>query len=145
MTIRTLLALLVLLSPALPTGLVAQSAPSQAEIVGQWRQGLAGARLTSFSGSAISTNSTLTTLDLCRNGRYRYYREGSWSVPGQAGGASTNQVQGRWEVQGVNGAILLLYETDQGEKGAFPVYLQGDGRVNIGGEAYRAEPGAARC
>lgn len=145
MQIRPILAALVVISAGLPAALAAQSTPTDAQVVAQWQQGLAGARLTSYSGSAISSNSTLTTLELCRTGRYRFYREGSWSVPGQAGGASTNEVQGRWQVQGANGSILILYETDQGEKGAFPVYLQADGRVNIGGEAYRAEPGAARC
>lgn len=145
MPIRPIVAVLLLISAALPPGVAGQDRPTEAQLVAQWQQGLAGARLTAYSGSAISSNSTLTTLELCRSGRYRYVREGSWSVPGQAGGASSNQIQGRWQVQGVNGTILILYETDQGEKGAFPVYLQADGRVNIGGEAYRAEPGAAGC
>ena len=145
MWIRSILTVLVLLAGGVPAGLAGQAPPAGAELVAQWRQGLAGARLTSFSGSAISSNSTLTTLEFCRNGRYLYHREGSWSVPGQAGGASTNRVQGRWDVQGLNGGILIVYETDQGEKGALPVYLQADGRVNIGGEVFRAEPGAARC
>lgn len=115
------------------------------DLVAQWERGLADVRLTSYVGSVVSSNSTLTVLELCRGGRYRYYREGSWSLPGQAGGASSSQVTGRWRIGVVNGTISILYETDEGERGAFPIYLQNDGRVNIGGQAYRAEQGAARC
>ncbi len=139
---RRLLAILVL-GVAAPGALAAQAGGD--DVVTRWQDGLEGVRLTAYSGSAISSNSTLTVLDLCTDGRYRYSQEGSWSVPGQAGGASTNQVTGRWEVGRVNGAVVLLYRSDQGEEGAFPVYLQNDGRVNVGGAAYSAEQGAARC
>lgn len=111
----------------------------------QWKSGLAGARLTAYSGSVISSNSTLTTIDFCRNGRYRYYKEGSWSVPGQAGGASNSTITGRWDIQ-QNGLITMLtYETDRGEKGSFVIYLQSNGRVNIGGADYAAQRGGAGC
>ena len=62
-----------------PATTVAQS------LVQQWKQGLSGSRLTSYSGSVINSNSTLTVINFCRNGCYSYYKEGSWSVPGQAG------------------------------------------------------------
>lgn len=111
----------------------------------QWRDGLAGARLTAYDGSVISSNSTLTVIDFCRDGRYRYYREGSWSVPGQAGGASNGTITGRWDVEARGGQMLLTYVTDQGQQGYFPIYLQNNNRVNIGGVAYAAEPGASGC
>ena len=113
--------------------------------VQQWKQGLSGAKLTAYQGSVTSSNSTLTVLELCSNGRYRYYREGSWNVPGQAGGASQNEISGQWDVVNHQGTIYLTYRTDQGEEGYFPVYLQNDGKINIGGLGYRAQQGAARC
>lgn len=114
-------------------------------ILDKWKQGLSGARLTAYKGSAISSNSSLTVLNLCRNGRYSYYREGSWSVPGTAGGASSNRVTGRWDVQRKGNQVLLVYVTDQGQEGAFPMYLQNNGRVNIGGLAYAVQAGGAGC
>ncbi|MFC3153352.1 hypothetical protein ACFOEK_20090 [Litoribrevibacter euphylliae] len=114
-------------------------------IVDQWKSGLAGSRLTSYSGSAISSNSTLTIINFCRNGRYSYYKEGSWSVPGTAGGASNNTVTGIWDVQSLNSITYLTYKTDRGEQGAFPIYLQANGRVNIGGAAYAVERGKSGC
>lgn len=114
-------------------------------IVDQWKTGLSGARLTSYSGSAISSNSTLTIINFCRNGRYSYYKEGSWSVPGTAGGASNNTVTGTWDIQLINGVTVLTYSTDRGEQGMFPIYLQNNGRVNIGGAAYAVEQGRSGC
>ncbi|GLQ33350.1 hypothetical protein [Litoribrevibacter albus] len=114
-------------------------------IVDQWKAGLSGARLTSYSGSAISSNSTLTIINFCRNGRYSYYKEGSWSVPGTAGGASNNTVTGTWDIQLINGVTVLTYSTDRGEQGMFPIYLQNNGRVNIGGAAYAVEQGRSGC
>ena len=122
------------------------SLPSLAEnYVEQWQRGLSGAKLTAYSGSVISSNSTLTTLSFCRDGRYSYYKEGSWSVPGMAGGASNNTVTGRWEVlqSGIN--VMLKYVTDAGEEGMFPLYLQNNGRVNIGGTAFAVQQGGAGC
>ena len=75
-------------------GLTAAVAHAQS-LVDQWKIGLSGARLTAYSGSVISSNSTLTVIDFCRNGRYSYYKEGSWSVSGTAGGASTNAIRGQ--------------------------------------------------
>lgn len=122
------------------TGIAAAQDYSQ-----QWRQGLAGARLTAYDGSVISSNSTLTVIDFCSGGRYRYYREGSWSVPGQAGGASNGTITGSWDIEQRGGQMLLTYVTDQGQQGYFPIYLQNDNRVNIGGVAYAAEQGASGC
>ncbi len=118
---------------------------AQELIVQQWRQGLSGAKLTSYSGSVINSNSTLTVIDFCRNGRYNYYKEGSWSVPGTAGGASNNTVTGRWRIQQQGNYTMLEYVTDQGERGVFPIYLQNNGRVNIGGTEFAAQQGGAGC
>jgi hypothetical protein len=114
-------------------------------LVQQWQQGLSGAKLTAYSGSVINSNSTLTTIDFCSNGRYRYYKEGSWSVPGMAGGASNNTVTGNWQVQQLGNQVLLLYNTDAGQQGSYPLYLQNNGRVNIGGDAYAVQQGGAGC
>lgn len=114
-------------------------------IVGQWKNGLAGSRLTAYSGSVINSNSTLTVIDFCRNGRYTYYKEGSWSVPGTAGGASQNTITGVWDVVIRTEQAYLTYKTDAGEQGAFIIYLQNNGRVNIGGEAYAVEHGKSGC
>ena len=129
---------------ALGVALVSVGASAQS-LAQQWRQGLSGTRLTSYSGSAISSNSTLTVVEFCGNGRYRYYKEGSWSLPGQAGGASTNQITGSWDIQQRYRRTLLVYVTDRGERGSFPIYLQNDRRVNIGGTAFSAQQGAASC
>ena len=66
-------------------------------------------------------------------------------MPGQAGGASRGVVTGRWGVESAGGGIVVTYETDEGERGAYPVYLQANGRVNLGGVAYATERGAAGC
>lgn len=129
-------------------GVYAQNYPQTSNsqtLVQQWQQGLAGSKLTAFDGSRISSNSTLTVIDFCRNGRYRYYKEGSWSVPGMAGGASTNSISGRWSVQQQSGYIVLVYATDAGQQGMFPMYLQQNGRVNLGGTAYAVQRGGAGC
>lgn len=118
----------------------------------QWTQGLKGAKLTAYSGSVINSNSTLTVISFCHDGRYHYYKEGSWSVPGPraggtsiAGGASNNTITGRWEVQQKAQFIMLNYRTDYGDQGAFPLYLQNDGRVNIGGTPFAVQQGGAGC
>lgn len=111
----------------------------------QWRDGLSGARLASYSGSNITTNSTLTIIEFCRGGRYRYYKEGSWSVPGQAGGASQRVITGHWQIKQYGVSTLLVYQTDDGQKGTFPISLQNNGKVNIGGAAYAVERGGANC
>lgn len=122
-------------------------APSSraASLVQQWKSGLSGASLTSYSGSAISSNSTLTVINFCRNGRFTYSREGSWSVPGTAGGASNATMTGGWDVKEVNGQIMLQYHNDNGDQGYYPIFLQNDGRVNIGGAAYSVQQGGAGC
>ena len=111
--------------------------------VEQWRQGLSCAQLTAYEGSVINSNSTLTVVSLCVNGRYWYNKEGSWSVPGTAGGASNSTITGHWDIRQNGPMVLLVYSADDGEKGAFPINLQNDGRVNIGGTAFAVEQGAA--
>ncbi len=118
------------------------AAPS---ILDQWYQGLSGAKLTAYDGSIARNNSTLTVIRFCRDGRYHYYKEGSWYVPGTAGGASNNRISGQWNLKQQGMQTLLLYQTDGGEQGAFPMYLQSNGRVNIGGTAYAVERGNADC
>ncbi|MEL6675935.1 MAG: hypothetical protein AAFR61_27250 [Bacteroidota bacterium] len=114
-------------------------------LVQQWKQGLSGTKLTAFSGSVHSPNSTLTVVEFCGNGRYRYYKEGSWTVPGTAGGASNSTITGRWDVQQYQGQIYLTYRTDRGEQGSFPLYLTQNGKVSVGGTLFTAQQGAARC
>ena len=111
----------------------------------QWKQGLSGSRLTSYSGSLINSNSTLTVVNFCRNGRYSYYKEGSWTVPGQAGGASNSRITGRWTVQQQGNQVGLIYVTDSGDRGYFPMYLQNNGRVNIGGTSFAVQQGGSGC
>lgn len=127
---------------AMLSGGISVSAQSYVQ---QWKQGLSGSRLTSYSGSAITSNSTLTVVSFCSNGRYSYYKEGSWSVPGQAGGASNSQITGNWDIQQQGDRVFLKYLTDGGDRGAFPVYLQNNGRVNIGGTEFAVERGKAGC
>lgn len=127
-------------------GLLLISVSSVAEdYVEQWKQGLSGSKLTAYSGSVISSNSTLTTVSFCRDGRYIYYKEGSWSVPGMANGASNNTVTGRWQVLQSGNYMMLQYVTDAGEQGMFPLYLQNNGRVNIGGTEFAVQQGGAGC
>lgn len=122
------------------------SAKATDSIVQQWKNGLKGARLVAYSGSVISSNSTLTTINFCNDGlRYNYYKEGSWSIPGMAGGASNNRIRGQWDIQQTITGVSLTYMTDQGASGAFPIYLQADGKVNVGGEAYAVQRGGAGC
>ena len=125
--------------------LLLASSASADSLVEQWKQGLSGARLTAYSGSAISSNSTLTQINFCRNGRYIYSREGSWSAPGAASGSSSNRIRGLWDIVQKNGQVTLLYATDQGEQGGFVLFLQNDGRVKIGATVYTVEQGAAGC
>jgi uncharacterized protein YdbL (DUF1318 family) len=87
----------------------------------EWKQGLSGAKLTAFSGSVTSDNSTLTVIKFCPNGRYSYYKEGSWRIPGEAGGASNRKITGRWGIRQNGMQILLTYHTDSGKKGFFPL------------------------
>ncbi len=131
----------------LTLGLLAVLAPKAIaqSLAEQWKQGLSGSRLTSYSGSSISSNSTLTVVNFCRNGRYSYYREGSWTVPGQAGGASNSRIAGRWTVQQQGNQVGLIYVTDNGERGYFPMYLQNNGRVNIGGTSFAVQQGGSGC
>ncbi|MDJ0591751.1 MAG: hypothetical protein QNJ72_17430 [Pleurocapsa sp. MO_226.B13] len=136
--ITTTIAFGVLLA-SVPTLTAAQS------LVQQWKQGLSGSKLTNYSGSIINSNSTLTVISFCRNGRYSYYKEGSWSVPGQAGGASNSQITGRWDVQQQGNQVALIYVTDNGQSGVFPMYLQNNGRVNIGGTEFAVQQGGAGC
>ena len=116
-------------------------------VVNQWKQGLSGSKLTSLGGgSVINSNSTLTVIRFCRNGRYSYYKEGSWTVPGTAGGASNNTITGRWDIQSSGGnQVMLTYMTDYNDQGAFYIYLERNNKVNIGGTSFTIEQGAAGC
>jgi hypothetical protein len=132
--------LLVILSlPLMPSEVVAQS------LAQQWIQGLSGTRLTAYSGSVVSSNSSLTVINFCRNGRYSYSTDASWSVPGYAGGASNGSINGQWDIQENYNQVYLVYRTDQGQQGSFPIYLQNNGKVNIGGAAYSAQQNASGC
>ena len=138
---------LLCLAAVLTLAYLAQ-APRQAaadSVLEEWRAGLSGALLASYSGSVISSNSTLTLLRLCRSGRYQIEQEGSWSAEGRAAGAHQTRLSGRYSVQSQDGVIMLDYVTDAGEHGSYPVYLQANGKVNIGGAAYAAERGGAGC
>lgn len=122
---------------------------SQAKpLIDKWTNGLSGARLTSFSGSSVASSnphSTLTVINFCKNNRYTYRKEGSWTIPNTAAGASNNTISGYWSITQQGLQTLLNYTTDKGVKGAFPIYLQTDGRVNIGGAAYAIEQGKSAC
>jgi hypothetical protein len=127
-------------------GVLLVSVTADAEtLVQKWKQGLSRAKLTSFSGSVVSSNSTLTVVSFCGDGRYSYYKEGSWSVPGTAGGASNNTITGRWDIQQNGSQVMLIYAADNGQQGSFPIYLQNNGRVNIGGTAFAIQQGGAGC
>ncbi len=135
--------------------LLLASTPALAQsLVEQWQQGLSGSKLASYSGSSIlssSKHSSLTLLNFCSNGRYSYYQEGGWMIPSrpggtsQASGASNNTITGRWDIQQQGTQTMLVYITDYGESGAFPIYLQTNGRVNIGGTEFAVEQGGAGC
>lgn len=137
------------ITTTLSLGLLLASAPARAQsLVGQWKQGLSGSQLINHVGSkAYSRNShsSLTVINFCPNGRYSYYQEGGWSIPGAARGASNNRITGRWDIQQKGYQILLVYATDKGKKGAFPIHLQNNGRVNIGGTSFAAQRGGAKC
>ena len=127
-------------------GFLLASTPTVAQsLVQQWKQGLSGSKLTNYSGSVINSNSTLTIVSFCHNGRYSYYKEGGWSVPSQAWGASNSRITGRWDIQQQGSQFLLVYVTDYGESGTFPIYLQNNGRVNIGGTEFAVQQGGAGC
>ncbi len=140
--IRRACALLLFLCVGLA---LATKAVSAGSLVEEWETGLRGALLTSYSGSVISSNSSLTTLRLCRSGRFRLEREASWSADGAAAGASQSVVTGTWDVVAQGLSIIVTYVTDSGESGGYPVYLQNDGRVNLGGVSYAAQRGGAGC
>ena len=140
--IRRMLALLLCLSFGL---VLATKVVWAGSLVEEWETGLRGALLTSYSGSVISSNSSLTTLRLCRSGRFRLEREASWSADGAAAGASQRVVSGIWDVMAQGLAIVVTYVTDSGDSGGYPVYLQNDGRVNLGGVSYAAQRGGAGC
>lgn len=40
---------------------------------------------------------------------------------------------------------MFGYLTDHGESGTFPIYLQSDGRVNIGGTQFAVQQGGSGC
>jgi hypothetical protein len=112
----------------------------------QWKNGLKGARLVNYSNSLVSSHSTHTTINFCHDGKhYNYFREGSAAALKMAGGASNRKITGTWDIQENSFGVLLIYVTDQGQSGSFPLSLQSDGKVNIGGTAYTVQSGAADC
>ena len=66
-------------------------------------------------------------------------------MPGAAGGASDNRITGKWSIRTIRDFVTLAYTTDAGDSGEFRIYLQNNGRVNIGGVAYAVQEGAAGC
>lgn len=124
---------------------LATKAVSAGSVVDEWESGLRGALLTSYSGSIISSNSSLTTLRLCRSGRFRLERESSWTAGDAAMGASQRVITGTWEIKAHGPSVTVTYVTDSGESGGYPVYLQNNGRVNLGGTSYAAQRGGAGC
>lgn len=125
--------------------IINQCAVANESLVLQWKKGLSGAKLTAYNGSVISSNSSLTVINFCSNGRYSFYKEGGWFVPGAASGASNQTIYGQWDVKEQFGSVVLTYLTDQGLRGQFALYLQRNGRVNIGGAAYSVQKNSANC
>ncbi|MGD1911814.1 MAG: hypothetical protein ACFB2X_13415 [Rivularia sp. (in: cyanobacteria)] len=121
------------------------SSASAGSLLQQWKQGLSGSKLASYVGSVHTRTSSLTEIDFCRNGRYTYNKNAGWDAYGAAAGASNNRITGSWDVQQRGNQFFLVYATDGGEKGNFPIYLQNNGRVNIGGTAFAVQRGGARC
>ena len=118
---------------------------SNSSYLQKWKEGLTGSRLTAYTGSVISLNSSLTVINLCHNGLYNYSKEGSWSVRGQATGSNKSRLTGRWSIKQQGAQFYLVYAVQGGESGQFPIYLQNNGRVNIGGVGYVVEKGRAVC
>ncbi len=137
--------LTALVSLSLAFSLTGPPAASANPILEQWKEGLSGALLTAYSGSVVSSHSSLTTLRLCRSGRFRLDRDASWNAGGAAMGASQGLITGTWSVEARGPAIVVTYVTDAGDRGAYPVHLQNDGRVNLGGVSYAAQRGGAGC
>lgn len=139
MSYRKIYSSIVLIAVATPFASLAQS------LTEQWHQGLSGALLTSIKSSVISNNSSLKTIRLCRDGRYSYNIDAGWQIKNSMGNASNNSITGRWNVRQVGAQMYLIYATDDGRQGSFPLYLQNNGRVNIGGTAFAAQAGGAQC
>ncbi len=117
---------------------------SAKSIVQQWQQNLKGAQLTHYSGSVISTNSSLTVINFCSNGRYNYNKDASWNSS-NAAGASNRTISGRWEVKQGTNSVIAIFSPDQRQQLIYPIYLQNNGRVNIGGTAFATQRGGAGC
>lgn len=111
----------------------------------QWRKGLTGAYMTAYKGSVLGNSSSLTELWLCRNGRFVRKTDAGFYLPGQASGASKGRITGRYGFKTIRGQTHLTYRTDQGQTGSFPLVLQRNGRVNIGGAAFAVKQGGAGC
>lgn len=120
-------------------------ATARSSVLEQWRAGLTGAYLTAYSGSIVGNSSSLTEVRLCRNGRFVRRTDAGYTVPGQAWGASKGQVTGEYGFTAVGPQVYMTYRTDHGQSGSFPIYLQRNGRVNIGGTAFAVQQGGAGC
>ena len=134
------------ITTALSLGLLLAPACSRAQSVRQWKQDLGGSQLAhSWSSDHFPGNSTLKVLNLCHNGRYSFYKEGSLYFPGQYWDPYNNRITGRWDIQKQGNQIMLVFATDKGEKGAVPIYLEDDGRVNIDRTSFAVKRGGAEC
>ncbi|MEZ5652892.1 MAG: hypothetical protein R3E87_20335 [Burkholderiaceae bacterium] len=120
----------------------AQAAPNYLQL---WQQGLTGAYLTAYQGSVVGNSSSLTELRLCGNGRFIRQTDAGYYVPGQASGASKGRITGNYGFKAIGTQIHITYRTDQGQSGSFPLTLQHNGRVNIGGLAFAVQQGGAGC
>lgn len=111
----------------------------------QWKKGLTGAYMTAYKGSVLGNSSSLTEIWLCRNGRFVRKIDAGFYLPGQASGASKGRITGRYGFKSIRGQVHLTYKTDRGQTGSFPLVLQRNGRVNVGGVAYAVQQGGAGC
>jgi hypothetical protein len=118
---------------------------AKGSLLDQWRQGLTGAYMTAYKGSVLGNSSSLTELWLCKSGRFVRRTDAGFYLPGQASGASKGRITGRYDFKKVGGQVHLVYRTDRGQTGSFPLVLQRNGRVNIGGAAFAVQQGGAGC
>jgi len=114
-------------------------------IVEQWKNELTGSRLTAYTGSASSSNNVLKVINFCSDGRYNDNKKGKWNSSSVAGAVSSAKIEGKWDVREMNTITFLTYESDDGQQGAFPIYLLPSGRVDIGGASYTVDKGKSGC
>ncbi len=109
--------------------------------VSKWNSRLAGGRFSQVE-SDFSSSSNLSGqmtgsgylierhLDLCSDGSYRFQSSSDYSVnaaaAGVAGGASTDSKQGRWDIDFVQGHVVLNLHDSTGESFAHLLGVSGD-------------------